>query len=152
VLAERDLASGVGLDISAEALAVARGNAAMLNLDNRAVFHLGDWTANFSEQFDLVLSNPPYIPSDAIDSLAPEVSKHEPRIALDGGPDGLSAYRAIIARLHDWVKPGGAFAFEVGKGQAGAVAALVTAAGYEVLPPRADLAGVPRVVNGRRRA
>lgn len=157
VLAERDLASGVGLDISAEALAVARGNAEMLNLDNRAVFHLGDWhlgdwTANFSEQFDLVLSNPPYIPSDAIDSLAPEVSKHEPRIALDGGPDGLSAYRAIIARLHDWVKPGGAFAFEVGKGQAGAVAALVTAAGYEVLPPRADLAGVLRVVNGRRQA
>ena len=152
VLAERDLASGIGLDVSADALAVARANAEMLQLDNRAAFHLGDWTTDFPEQFDLVVSNPPYIPSDDIDSLSPEVSKHEPRIALDGGPDGLDAYRAIVARLHDWVKPGGAFAFEVGKGQAALVEALVTAAGYEVLPARIDFAGVPRVVNGRRQA
>ena len=98
------------------------------------------------------MSNPPYIPSADIESLPPEVSKHEPRIALDGGADGFDAYRAIVARLHDWVKPGGAFAFEVGKGQAAPVEALVTAAGYEVLPARIDLAGVPRVVNGRRGA
>lgn len=157
VLAERDLASGIGLDVSADALAVARGNAEMLKLDNRADFHLGDWrlgdcAANFAEQFDVVVSNPPYIASDEIDALGPEVSQHEPRIALDGGPDGLDAYRAIIARLADWLKPGGAFAFEVGKGQAGAVEALVTAAGYEIGPARADLAGIPRVVNGRREA
>lgn len=152
VLAERDLASGVGLDVSADALAVARGNAEMLKLDNRAEFYLGDWTANFTEQFDVVLSNPPYIPSGDIEALPPEVAKHEPRIALDGGPDGLDAYRAIVARLRDWVKPGGAFAFEVGNGHAAAVEALVTAAGYEVLPARADLAGIPRVVSGRRGA
>ncbi len=150
VLAERDLASGIGLDVSADALVVAHANAEMLKLANRAEFRLGDWTTDFAEQFDVVLANPPYVPSIDIDALAPEVSKHEPRIALDGGPDGLDAYRAIVPRLCDWVKPGGGFAFEVGKGQARAVEALVTAAGYEVLPARADLAGVPRIVSGRR--
>ncbi|MBS0385881.1 MAG: peptide chain release factor N(5)-glutamine methyltransferase [Proteobacteria bacterium] len=150
VLAERDLASGIGLDISADALDVARGNAETLNLGNRAEFRLGDWSTLFAEQFDLVVSNPPYVPSADIDNLAPEVSKHEPRIALDGGPDGLDAYRAIVARLHDWVKPRGSFAFEVGKGQAAIVEALVTAAGYEVLAASVDFAGVPRVVVGRR--
>ena len=150
ILAERDLVSGVGLDVSPDALGVAAANAAMLKLDNRAEFCCGDWSTDFAEQFDVVVSNPPYIPSGKIDALAPEVAKHEPRIALDGGPDGLDAYRAIIARLHDWLRPGGVFAFEVGKGQAGAVEALVTAAGYQVFPARADLAGVPRVVNGAR--
>lgn len=152
VLAERDLVSGIGLDVSADALAIARGNAEMLKLDNRAAFHLGDWSTTFAEQFDVVVSNPPYIPSGDIDGLAPEVSKHEPRIALDGGADGLDAYRAIVGRLRDWVKPEGAFAFEVGKGQADRVEALVTAAGHSVLPQRVDLAGVPRVVIGRRGA
>lgn len=150
VLAERRLASGIGLDISAEAIAVTRGNSDMLKLDNRADFHLGDWSANFPEQFDVVLANPPYIPSAEIDGLPLEVSRHEPRIALDGGPDGLDAYRAIVARLNAWLKPGGSFAFEVGRGQAEDVEALVTTAGYTLLPVRRDLAGVPRVVSGRR--
>ncbi|MBI3437429.1 MAG: peptide chain release factor N(5)-glutamine methyltransferase [Proteobacteria bacterium] len=150
LLAERALASGIGLDISVDALTVARGNAEMLKLDNRAGFHLGDWSASFAEQFDMVLSNPPYIPSAVIDTLAPEVSKHEPRVALDGGADGLDAYRAIVARLNDWLKPGGAFAFEVGRGQAAEVEALVTTAGFSLQPARADLAGIPRVVNGTR--
>jgi release factor glutamine methyltransferase len=150
VLAERDLVSGIGLDVSADALAVARGNAGMLKLGNRADFHLGDWNTDFPEQFDLVLANPPYIPSAEIDGLPPEVSKHEPRIALDGGPDGLDAYRAIVARLNDWMKPGGSFAFEVGSGQAEDIEALVTAAGHTLGAARADLAGIPRVVSGRR--
>jgi len=150
VLAERDLASGIGLDISTDALAVARGNAGMLKLDNRAEFHLGDWSTIFPEQFDAVLANPPYIPSADIDGLPPEVSRYEPRVALDGGPDGLDAYRAIVARLYDWVKPGGMFAFEIGAGQVADVEALVTAAGHTLLPVRADLAGIPRVVSGRR--
>lgn len=150
VLAERDLVSGIGLDVSDEALAIARGNAAMLKLDNRAAFQLGDWSTRFNEQFDVVLSNPPYIPSSEIDALPPEVSKHEPRLALDGGADGLDAYRAIIPRLHDWLKPGGAFALEVGKGQAAEVESMLAAAGYRLMPPRADLAGIARVVNGRR--
>ena len=150
VLAERQLASGIGLDISSEALAVGEGNAAMLKLDNRVEFHHGDWTASFAEQFDLVLSNPPYIPSAEIEGLAPEVSRHEPRVALDGGRDGLDAYRAIIGRLADWLKPGGAFAFEVGKGQAEAVERLMAEAGYRVLEGRRDLAGILRVVRGAR--
>jgi release factor glutamine methyltransferase len=150
VLAERDLVSGIGLDVSADALAVARGNADMLKLDNRAAFHLGDWSATFAEHFDMVLANPPYIPSADIDGLPPEVSRHEPRVALDGGPDGLDAYRAIVARLNDWVKPGGAFAFEIGAGQVADVEALVTVAGHTLLPVRKDLAGIPRVVSGRR--
>lgn len=150
VLAERDLVSGVGLDICADALAVARGNAEMLKLDNRASFQLGDWSANFDEQFDVVVANPPYIPSSDIAHLAPEVSKHEPRIALDGGPDGLDAYRAIVARLADWLKPGGTFAFEIGKDQAADVEGLVTASGLKLQPTRVDLAGIPRVVSGRR--
>ena len=79
-----------------------------------------------------------------------EVTRHEPRIALDGGPDGLDAYRTIVARLNDWLKPGGMFAFEVGKGQAADVEALVTAVGFTLQPARADLAGVPRVVSGMR--
>jgi release factor glutamine methyltransferase len=151
VLSERDLASGVGLDISVDAVAVARGNAEAIGVANRADFVVGDWGADFSEQFDIVISNPPYIPSGDIDGLAPEVSRYEPRPALDGGVDGLDAYRAIVARLHDWVKPGGAFAFEVGAGQAESVEALVAAAGYTVLPKRPDLAGIARVVSGQRK-
>lgn len=150
VLAERDLTSGVGLDVSSDALAVAEGNAAALKLDNRAQFHHGDWSTEFGEQFDLVLSNPPYIPTADIDTLAPEVSRHEPRLALDGGPDGLDAYRAIVPRFAALVKPGGAFAFEVGAGQAASVEGFIAAAGYEVLPSKSDLGGIVRVVAGRR--
>lgn len=150
VLAERDLASGVGLDLSGDAVAVAQGNAAALRLDNRAEFHHGDWSTVFAEQFDLVLSNPPYIPSADIDTLAPEVARYEPRLALDGGADGLDAYRAIVPQFAVLVKPGGAFAFEVGQGQAEAVEGLIRTAGYEVLPSKTDLSGIVRVVAGRR--
>lgn len=152
ILAERDLVSGIGLDVSAEALAVAHGNALALKLDNRVELHHGDWSVAFSEQFDLVLSNPPYIPSAEIDALAPEVSRYEPRVALDGGVDGLDAYRAIVPRLAALVKPGGSFAFEVGRGQAGAVEGLIRIAGYKVLASKKDLSGIVRVVAGRRNA
>ncbi|WP_395648161.1 peptide chain release factor N(5)-glutamine methyltransferase [Terricaulis sp.] len=149
VLAERDLASGIGLDLSPDALAVARGNAAALKLDNRVEFHLGGWDAPIAERFDLVLSNPPYIPTAEIDTLAPEVAVHEPRLALDGGRDGLDAYRAITARLPALLKPGGVFAFEVGKGQAPAVEALAGAQGLSLDAAALDLAGIARVVSGR---
>jgi hypothetical protein len=98
------------------------------------------------------VSNPPYIATHDIDTLAPEVARFEPRLALDGGADGLDAYRAITARLPRLLSPGGVFALEVGKGQAEAVSALAEAAGLSLELPRRDLAGIARVVWGRRAA
>ena len=149
LLAERPLAHGVGLDVSDDALAVARANAAALQLTTRAEFHHGGWDADLGEGFDLVVSNPPYVPSADIDALAPEVARFEPRSALDGGPDGLDAYRAIVPRLLQLTRPGGVFAVEIGQGQEGAVMALTREAGLRPEQPRRDLAGIPRVVWGR---
>jgi release factor glutamine methyltransferase len=148
VFADRPLASGIGVDLSEAALAVTRGNAEKLKLDNRLTLIAGNWFTDLEERFDLVLSNPPYIPSAEIDALAPEVSRYEPRLALDGGPDGLDAYRAIVGRLPGLLKPGAAFAFEVGQGQADAVQTLAAEAGFLRLEQRRDLAGIPRVVCG----
>jgi release factor glutamine methyltransferase len=152
VLSERPRASGVGVDISEAALAVATANARAHRLSDRAEFRLGDWTAGGEGEFDVVLSNPPYVASSAIDALAPEVARYEPRLALDGGGDGLDAYRAIVAGLGRMLAPGGAFAFEVGHGQAEAVRALAYAAGLSADVVRRDLSGAPRVVAGRRAA
>jgi release factor glutamine methyltransferase len=96
------------------------------------------------------VSNPPYIPTGDIAGLEPEVARFEPRLALDGGPDGLAAYRTIIASLPALLAPGGAFAFEVGRGQAEAVQALAQAQGLATEPAQLDLAGIARVVSGRR--
>ena len=148
VLAERPLASGVGLDLSTEALAVAHSNAEALGLTAQVEFHHGGWDAELRAPFDVVLSNPPYIPSAEIDTLEPELG-YEPRLALDGGPDGLDAYRAIAPRLKALVRPSGGFALEVGAGQADAVNALLTEAGLTPEQPRKDLAGFARVVWGR---
>lgn len=152
VLNDRPNARGVGVDASEAALLVARANAEALGLGDRIELRQGDWCAGLAESFDLVLSNPPYIPTGDIDGLQPEVSQHEPRLALDGGPDGLDAYRTIIAQLPKVLRPGGALALEVGAGQADAVAALATAAGLNILPHKADLAGIDRVVSGNRPA
>jgi release factor glutamine methyltransferase len=152
VLLERPLASGVGVDISEAALAVARTNREALELTDRAVLVRGDWRTQFDVGFDAVLSNPPYIATAEIEALAPEVARFEPRIALDGGADGLDAYRTIIAELAGLLKSDGVFAFEVGRGQAEAVAALAMAAGLSVGEPWRDLAGAARVVWGRRAA
>lgn len=152
VLAERANATGVGVDISDGALAVAQANADALGVADRLELRHGDWNVALDGAFDLVLSNPPYIETNEIDALAPEVARFEPRLALDGGADGLDAYRAITARLPHLLTPGGVFAFEVGKGQAEAVTALAEAAGLSAEPPRRDLAGIPRVVWGRRAA
>ena len=152
VLAERVNATGVGVDISGGALAVARANADALGVVDRVELKHGDWDVALDGAFDLVLSNPPYIPTNDIDALAPEVARFEPRLALDGGLDGLNAYRAIVARLPHLLRPGGVFALEVGKGQAEAVMALAEAQGLSAEPPRRDLAGIPRVIWGRRAA
>lgn len=149
LLKDRPNATGVAVDISEEALAVVRANAEQLGVAERLQVRHGNWAENLDERFDLVVSNPPYIPTADIDGLEPEVSRFEPRIALDGGEDGLAAYRTIAASLPDLLKPGGAFALEVGVGQAEAVKALAEEAGLSTGEPRRDLSGIPRVVVGR---
>jgi release factor glutamine methyltransferase len=152
ILKERPRANGVGVDVSGDALAIARRNAEALGLSDRVDLRAGDWAADLEGAFDLVVSNPPYIPSQDIDGLQPEVARFEPRLALDGGADGLDAYRAIITALPRLLKPGGAFALEVGIGQAESVRALAEAAGLSTGSPKRDLGGIPRVVNGQRAA
>lgn len=150
ILKERPHAIGVGADMSGDALTVARLNADALGLSDRVDLRISDWATDIEGEFDIVVSNPPYIPSNDIETLQPEVAKFEPRLALDGGADGLDAYRTIITALPRLLKPGGAFALEVGIGQAEEVRALAEAAGLSTGTPKRDLAGIPRVVNGRR--
>ena len=150
LLAELPQARGVGVDLSAKALQVARGNAAALGLAGRCRLVQGDWTNAITGKFDLVISNPPYIPSADIAGLDPEVATHEPRLALDGGADGLSFYRRLAGDIARLLRPQGLLALEVGEGQARPVAALLAAAGIEVLEQRRDLAGIERCVLGRK--
>lgn len=150
ILSERPKATGVGVDISEAALAVARQNGEALGLNARIDWRVGDWDRGIDETFDFVVSNPPYIPSGDIVGLAPEVAQYEPRAALDGGADGLDPYRIMAPRLMHILSPGGAFALEVGQGQAEAVAEMARKAGLEAVETRLDLAGIARIVRGRR--
>ncbi|QUD87436.1 peptide chain release factor N(5)-glutamine methyltransferase [Phenylobacterium montanum] len=153
ILAERPGAKGLGVDVSEEALAVARENAANLGLAGRVALLRGDWTQGLAdESFDLVVSNPPYIPTRDIEGLQPEVSRYEPRLALDGGPDGLDAYRILAPEILRVVKPGGRFLVEIGFDQAEAVQALFKAAGAAEIATVRDLANKDRVVMGVRPA
>ena len=150
LLAERPLWSGVGVDISAPALAVARDNAALLGLEDRAAFTHGLWAEGQPDQaFDAVVSNPPYIPTADIDTLDPEVRVHEPRLALDGGIDGLDAYRVLAPQVMRVLKPGGVFAFEIGPDQGHAVEALMQQAKAGFCRVVSDLGQRDRVVIGR---
>jgi release factor glutamine methyltransferase len=149
VLAERPAARGLGVEISEEALAVARENAANLGLGGRAAFLRTSWTRGLGDaSFDLVLSNPPYIPSAEIERLEPEVRNHDPRLALDGGPDGLDAYRELAPEIMRVLREGGIFAVEIGSGQAAAVSELFTAEGFDRIQVVRDLADRDRVVTG----
>jgi len=155
LLHEFPKASGVGIDASPEALAIARQNAAALGVTPRATLLTGDWrrpdwTRDLGGPFDLVVSNPPYIEAADIVGLMPEVARFEPPLALDGGMDGLAAYRAIAASLGGLLAPGGTLLFEVGAGQATAVAELLDVAGLTPGPPWKDLGGVARVVPARQ--
>ena len=153
VLAERPAARGLGTDVSLEALAVARENAANLDLNDRAVLLRTSWADGLEDGgFDLVASNPPYIASDVIDTLEPEVRDHEPRLALDGGPDGLDAYRLLAPEVLRLLKPGGMFAVEIGWDQADAVPPLFNAAGAVGVHVVRDLSDRDRVVVGRKPA
>lgn len=149
ILAERPAAKGLGIDISEEALAVARENAANLDLDNRLALMRGDWTTGLGDaSFDVVVSNPPYIPTADIETLQPEVRDHEPRLALDGGPDGLDAYRALAPEILRVLKPGGLFCVEIGFDQSAAVEALFNEAGAQNVRTVKDLSTHDRVVTG----
>jgi release factor glutamine methyltransferase len=151
LLSEFPGAYGIGTDISVAALRTAHDNAARLGLAPRACFVACDYAAALAGPFDLIVSNPPYIRSAEIATLAAEVRDHDPRGALDGGRDGLNAYRALIPTTANLLAPGAALVLEVGQGQSGEVEELITAAGLAAdRPPKADLAGVPRAVSGRR--
>ena len=153
ILAERPAARGLGVDVSEEALAVARENAANLGLAGRAAFLRGDWTAGLGEDsFDLVVSNPPYIRSNDIAGLEPEVRDHEPRQALDGGEDGLDHYRIIAPECLRVLRPGGLFAVEIGIGQRTAVEALFAASGAIDIRTVNDLGARERVVTGFKKS
>jgi release factor glutamine methyltransferase len=151
ILAERPAARGLGVDVSEEAIAVARDNAAALGLAGRTALLRGDWTAGLADgNFDLVVSNPPYIASEVIETLEPEVRQYEPRIALDGGPDGLDAYRILAPEILRVLKPGGRFAVEIGYDQKDAVEALFRAAGAAEVRTTRDLGDRDRVVAGSK--
>jgi release factor glutamine methyltransferase len=151
LLSELPRANGVGTDISAEALQIASGNAARLKLSDRATFVACDFAGGLSGVFDLIVSNPPYIRSADINALAVEVRDHDPRAALDGGADGLDAYRALIPQAARCLAPGAALVVEAGEGQSSDIEALMTAAGLTTAgPPKADLAGIRRAVAGRK--
>ncbi|HRH19139.1 MAG TPA: peptide chain release factor N(5)-glutamine methyltransferase [Brevundimonas sp.] len=153
VLAERPAARGLGTDISEEALAVARDNAANLGLADRAAFLRTGWADGLADAgFDLVTSNPPYIRSEEIATLDPEVREHDPHLALDGGSDGLDAYRALVPETLRVLKPLGVFVVETGWNQAEQVQALFAEAGFENLRIVQDLGARDRVVTGTRPA
>jgi release factor glutamine methyltransferase len=151
LLHELPNATGLGIDISPMALDVAIENAVALGLRDRAQFQLCNWDRALTPFFDIVISNPPYIPTQEIATLQPEVSAFEPPLALDGGPDGLDAYRLLAPAAARLVKVGGLVAFEVGMGQADSVIEIGDAARLLHIATASDLAGVPRCVLFRKR-
>ncbi|HVB18599.1 MAG TPA: peptide chain release factor N(5)-glutamine methyltransferase [Stellaceae bacterium] len=150
LLSECRAACGLGVDIASGAVATARRNAERLGLGDRAHFAVGDWAQAVAGEFDAVVANPPYIAAPEIADLPAVVRDHDPRRALDGGADGLAAYRAIAGDVPRLLRPGGIFATEVGSGQAAAVAALLAQSGLDVDGFVLDLAGISRVVVARR--
>lgn len=150
VLAAVPSARCVGVDISPDAVATAKANADGLGLSDRYEARTGNWFDGIEEVFDLVLSNPPYIPSADIEELAPEVRLHDPVQALDGGSDGLEAYREIASGAGPRLAPGGVVMVEIGIGQGADVAAIFQAEGFDLTGARADLAGIERVLIFKR--
>ena len=141
-LKEFSSSTGIGFESSPEAFRYASANAARL-IGTRAEMRLADWNSA-TGPFDLIFCNPPYIPTIDIESLAPDVSRFEPRLALDGGPDGLSVYRGLAKLLPGLLKPGGHALLEIGLGQALAISGLFQ--GLEIVRITPDLSGIPRCV------
>lgn len=146
LLKELEQATGTATDISAAALDVARANAERLELASRCTFVVCDIAEGVTGPFDLIVSNPPYIAKAEIATLEPEVRDYDPALALDGGSDGLDAYRAVARDTKRLLAPGGRLIVELGAGQAAAVSALFEAVGLKVTGIREDLAGIERVL------
>ncbi len=154
LLHEYPSACGIGMDASPEALVVALANADALGVAARTTLAQGDWrqadwATALAGPFDLVVANPPYIETAAIPGLMPEVARFEPRSALDGGPDGLAAYRLIASAGRQLLVPGGHLLAEVGEGQAIEIKGIFANAGLSVGIPWKDLGGIDRVVPGK---
>jgi len=148
LLTELPNATGIGTDMSRDALAAAQDNASSLGVAARTEFAICDFGAALPGRFDLVVSNPPYIASADIDTLSPEV-RRDPRSALDGGADGLDCYRTIAEQAARLLKPDGDLVVELGIGQEPAVAKLFRAVGLIPSPARPDLLGIPRALRAR---
>jgi release factor glutamine methyltransferase len=148
-------ATGIGLDLSDGAVACARENARLLDLDDSVEFRVSDWDSALSdgeraEGFDLVMSNPPYITADEMDTLSAEVQKFDPRLALTDEGDGLAAYRALSQVAFDLAKPGGFVIFEIGRGQEKDVGQMLVEAGFVGVEYREDLGGIVRCVAAKK--
>ena len=144
LLHEWPSARGLGLDIASDALETAAATARSLGMADRVEWVHGTWGTPLDGAFDVVLSNPPYIPDAEIETLAPDVAQYDPRAALSGGADGLDAYRALGVSLRGRLADGGAAFVEIGAGQADVVAAIFSSGGLWVRERRADLAGIDR--------
>ncbi|MEP5700116.1 MAG: peptide chain release factor N(5)-glutamine methyltransferase, partial [Sneathiella sp.] len=149
LLAELPEAEGVGVDQSEDALVVAKENALRLGLEARTDFLQSDWFSAVEGQYDLILSNPPYIETEDVPLLQPEVAQYEPHAALDGGPDGLICYRHIISELGHYLRSGGYTIFEVGQGQADIVANYLEDMNFIQIEIHNDLASIGRCVSGQ---
>jgi release factor glutamine methyltransferase len=149
LLVEHPEATGFGTDVSEAALDVAAQNIAQLGLAERAELRTSDWFENVEGQFDLIVSNPPYIAADEMAGLAPDVREWEPHLALTPGDDGLSAYRAILDGMPSHLRQGGRVMVEVGFAQGAAVSALFRDAGLAEVACHPDLSGNDRIVSGR---
>ena len=144
LLRELPDATGLGVDISADVVSLARANARRHGLGRRASFAAADWGAALSARFDIVVSNPPYVALPALTSLAPEIVCHEPQTALAGGADGYACYRQLAPQVAKLLAPGGLAAIELGAGMADEVAALFVAAELVEIGRRRDLSGIER--------
>lgn len=150
LLTEYPNATGLGVDLSEGALAIARINADSHGLAERVSFVSGNWAENLSGQFDLIVSNPPYIAKRDLAGLPPEVREHDPMLALDGGTDGLDAYRALMPAIRALLAAGGMAVLEIGAGQADDVCRVGRDCGFEQSARRADLGGIERALTFKR--
>ena len=144
-------AIGIGVDASEAALDIAKQNAAALGLEERATFVVSDWTEKVEDQFDIVIANPPYIPSSDIPNLEADVAQYEPLSALDGGANGLESYRKILRQLPKVLMDDASIFLESGAGQASAVSEMVREIGFQHIETKKDLAGIERCVIGKLR-
>ena len=146
LLSEYPEAQGLGVDQNSDTLATAARNAALLGLSGRARFEVGDWLSEVSGRFDLIVSNPPYIPTEDLAGLDRAVRDFDDPLALDGGADGLAFYARTLREAGRCLAPGGVLILELGIGQADSVQALGRESGWSLLSLRDDLAGIPRAM------